>query len=116
LPNALAMSDDSIQWLMKWYIAECNGDWEHSYGVEIGTLDNPGWSLKIDLRETTLADRSFTKVQNGVPADDLDEWQSTGSWWVAEVKDSKFEAACGPLDLPAIIAVFRNWVETALQS
>ena len=107
------MTDENIKWLMDWYVAQCNGEWEHSYGVEIGTLDNPGWSLKINLRETKLEDRPFTKVQSGVPADDLNEWQRDGSWWVAEVKDWKFEAACGPLDLPAVIAVFRNWAQMA---
>jgi hypothetical protein len=110
------MSDDSIRWLMNWYLAECNGDWEHSYGVEIGTLDNPGWSLKINLCETSLADRSFPKVQYGAPAQDLDQWRQSGSWWIAEVKDSIFEAACGPLDLPAAIAVFRQWAELTPQS
>ena len=105
------MSDDSIQWLMKWYAAECNGDWEHTYGVEIGTLDNPGWSLKIDLHDTSLAGRSFAKVEHGVPADDMEEWQRNGSWWVADVKGGAFDAACGPLDLPAAIDVFRRWVE-----
>jgi Immunity protein 53 len=35
--------------LEKWYRARCNGDWEHQWGVEIGTLDNPGWRVHIDL-------------------------------------------------------------------
>ena len=25
--------------------------WEHQYGVKKGTLDNPGWRVKIDLNE-----------------------------------------------------------------
>jgi hypothetical protein len=28
--------------LQTWYTEECNGDWEHQFGVDIGTLDNPG--------------------------------------------------------------------------
>ena len=106
------MTASSVHWLMEWYLRQCDGDWEHSYGIEIGTLDNPGWSLKIDLDETTLAGRAFARVQHGVPADDLDEWQRTGSWWVADVKKHKFEAACGPLDLPSVIQLFREWVES----
>ena len=51
------MSDENLSWLMQWYLAECNDDWEHSYGVKIDTLDNPGWTLKIDLRETDLGRR-----------------------------------------------------------
>ena len=90
---------------------QCDNDWEHSYGVEIGTLDNPGWTLKIDLRDTPLEGRPFSKAMNGEPASELDEWKRTGSWWVAEVKEGAFEAVCGPLDLPSVISVFREWAD-----
>jgi hypothetical protein len=109
------MIDDSLSWLMQWYLGECDNDWEHTYGVEIGTLDNPGWSLKVDLKETTLEGRSFARVTHGQPAADLDEWRRTGSWWVADVKDSAFEASCGPLDLPEVISLFRKWAQSAPQ-
>ena len=105
------MSDDSIVWLMQWYLDQCDDDWEHSYGIDIGNLDNPGWTLKIDLRDTKLMGRSFAKVEHGEPADDLEEWKKTGSWWIAEVKGDRFEGVCGPLDLPALINAFRTWVE-----
>ena len=107
------MSDENLTWLMQWYLAECNDDWEHSYGVKIDTLDNPGWTLKIDLRETGLIGRPFKRVEQGEPASDLEEWRSLGSWLVADVKGDVFDVACGPLDLPAAIQVFRDWVETA---
>jgi hypothetical protein len=55
------MSEDNLTWLMRWYLAECNGDWEHSYGVRVETLDNPGWSLKIDSANGP-ARQTFTKV------------------------------------------------------
>lgn len=116
MADAVPMTEDNLNWLMQWYVGECNNDWEHTYGVEIGTLDNPGWTLKVDLKETTLEGRSFTSVTHGEPADDLDEWRRTGSWWIAEVKDGAFEASCGPLDLPAVISVFRKWAESAPQS
>lgn len=105
------MSDDSLTWLMRWYLAECNSDWEHSYGVKIETLDNPGWSLRIDLRETALEGRTFEEVTHGELASDFEEWRRSGSWWIADVKADVFEAACGPLDLPAVIQLFRDWVE-----
>lgn len=106
------MSDENLSWLMQWYLAECTDDWEHSYGVKIDTLDNPGWTLKIDLRETDLVGRPFKRVERGEPASDLEEWRRLGSWLVADVRDDVFEAACGPLDLPAAIQVFRDWVES----
>ena len=40
--------------LEAWYLRQCNGDWEHLYGVTIETLDNPGWSVTIDLTGTKL--------------------------------------------------------------
>jgi len=105
------MSVDSLNWLTNWYLSQCNGDWEHSYGVKIDTLDNPGWSLKIDLAGTSLKGRIFERIVHGEPSDDLDEWQRTGSWWVITAKDSKFVASCGPLDLSTVIDLFRRWVE-----
>lgn len=30
-------------WLSNWHKLNCNGDWEHTYGIKIETLDNPGW-------------------------------------------------------------------------
>lgn len=38
-----------------------DGEWEHSYGVEIGTLDNPGWRVKVDLEATELKSRRFQR-------------------------------------------------------
>jgi hypothetical protein len=107
------MSDDNLSWLASWYLAECNEDWEHSYGVKIDTLDNPGWTLVIDLRETSLEGHPFEKLSVGDPASDLSEWRRLGSWWVAEVRGGKFEASCGPLDLSDVIGVFRSWAELA---
>ncbi|MET8161729.1 Imm53 family immunity protein [Sphaerisporangium sp. NPDC005289] len=49
------MVADAFAFLQSWYASCCNDDWEHSYGVTIDTLDNPGWHLKIDLVDTPLA-------------------------------------------------------------
>lgn len=47
------------------YLSQCNGDWEHQCGLKIRTLDNPGWSIEIDLAETELETRSFDAVEKG---------------------------------------------------
>ena len=26
---------DNFSWLEDWYEAQCNGDWEHQYGVKV---------------------------------------------------------------------------------
>ncbi len=36
------MNNDNLAWLLNWFYKQCEGDWEHENGVEIGTIDNPG--------------------------------------------------------------------------
>ena len=43
---------DILAKLQDWYLRQCNGAWEHAYGLSIGSLDNPGWSVEIDLSDT----------------------------------------------------------------
>lgn len=104
------MGDGNLEWLMNWYVRECNNDWEHSYGVKIDTLDNPGWAMEIDLRKTILEGLPF-QSKFGEPARDLNEWREQGSWWTAIADGLHFKAACGPTDLLAVVGVFRAWVE-----
>ena len=47
------MSNVILQ-LQQWYEAQCNGDWEHHYGISIESQDNPGWRVEIDLKDTPL--------------------------------------------------------------
>ncbi|MEQ5045296.1 Imm53 family immunity protein [Providencia manganoxydans] len=42
------MNDDLITQLQNWYKSKCNGLWEHEYGLDISTLDNPGWKVHIN--------------------------------------------------------------------
>ena len=57
-----AMSDE-LSWLQQWYSAHCDGEWEHGFGVTIATLDNPGWSVTIDVEGTQLASTPFESVK-----------------------------------------------------
>ncbi len=49
-------------WLQYWYQIHCNGDWEHSSRIHIGTIDNPGWSLTINLEDTELESKEFQQI------------------------------------------------------
>ncbi len=93
-----------IRKLELWYQAKCNGDWEHSYGIQIETLDNPGWCLKIDLEDTSLLNAEFTgkKYQN------TDE----GDWIDCKKEGSKYVAFGGPCKLEELIAVFLDWADS----
>ena len=90
--------------LQRWYSSQCDGDWEHARGVEIRTLDNPGWLVTISLKDTPLEIREFVVVRN------LNEERE---WIDCEVKDSTFRGAGGPQMLGAILELFVRWAEAA---
>ena len=92
-----------LAWLQSWYALQCDGGWEHTYGVKIDTLDNPGWTLQIELHHTSLQSRSLERVT--VQRDEHD-------WLHAWTQDETFHAACGPLNLSEAIYTFRRWAET----
>lgn len=94
--------------LQQWYLNQCNGDWEHSYGIQIDNLDNPGWTVKIDLVDTPLANHPFADVEYGV---DEDGHPSGNEWMTCSVKNAQFVAAGGPLKLDEILEVFLAWAE-----
>lgn len=91
-----------IEWLMEWYQSQCNGDWEHQNGVRMGTIDNPGWSLDVDLADTRHAGR--------VVQPKLLE-RSDDDWVFVEVKDDVFRARGGPGNLAELIKTFAAFVE-----
>ena len=43
---------NNLIWLQDFYTSLCNGDWEHSYGFKLDTMDNPGWHWEFNLRDT----------------------------------------------------------------
>jgi Immunity protein 53 len=88
---------DCLYLLQRWYVAQCDSEWEHSYGVSIDTLDNPGWTLRIDLAGTRLAGttRDWSKVE-----------RSEHDWLHWRVHDDRYEAACGPTNLNEAIVTF----------
>ena len=84
--------------LQEWYSAQCDGEWEHSFGVRIDTLDNPGWSVEIDLPISISESMDF-KVERG-----------DSDWMHCFIKDSKFHGHGDPSKLESIITYFLNEV------
>lgn len=90
-----------LEWLCDWYRERCNGEWEHEFGIAIDTLDNPGWSLRIDLVATGLDGAPF-------PGEEIED----GDKWVRLWKDSNsnvFHGSCSPTMLPSMLERFRRW-------
>jgi hypothetical protein len=92
----------NLERLQTWYVAQCDGDWEHTYGITIFTLDNPGWTLDIELNETELEERPFEGQSFERSEDD---------WLFAKRDKMKFKVACGPRNLDEAMAVFCDWAE-----
>lgn len=94
------MTSDDLIWVQSWYQSNCNGDWEHSYGIRVDTLDNPGWSVTIDLKGTDLEHEAMQPTSRDDGPDD---------WIRLEVKDYKFLGHGAPNKLASILRGFREW-------
>ncbi len=88
--------------LSAWYAAQCNDEWHEDNGIEINTLDNPGWVLKVDLGGTSLEKTVYQEVK-------ID--RSEEDWVVARRSGITFEAFGGANNLEEIIEIFLNWAE-----
>jgi Immunity protein 53 len=93
----------SVSTLERWYASQCNGDWEHGYGVHIETLDNPGWMVQIDLHNTKKQSSSLERVAIDRTKDD---------WIQYWIENQKFQIACGPMNFSEAIETFVNWFES----
>jgi hypothetical protein len=92
----------ALQALEAWYASQCDGDWEHNFGINIETLDNPGWAVRIDLAETPLAGRRFEQVRIDRSADD---------WLRCSVEAEVFKGRGGPGNLHQILDIFIGWAD-----
>ena len=93
---------DLLSRLEGWYVSQCNGVWEHDQRFTLGTIDNPGWMLTINLAETEWVHRTFKKVQIE---------RSEHNWLHCWLEGQEFRAACGPLNLREMIETFLWFVD-----
>lgn len=91
---------DILIWLENWFLQNCDIDWEHSYGLRIATLDNPGWSVEISLNETNLEEKEYPKT--------IIE-RSNNDWIHCFVEENTFKGYGGPNNLREILEIFKNW-------
>jgi len=89
--------------IQRWYAAQCDDDWEHSFGVTIQTLDNPGWSVRIDLEGTLLEEKSFEQVTKN---------ETDQSWLICRVAERKFTGYGDPGRLEEILSIFLQWAKS----
>lgn len=88
-------------WLSNWYKLNCNGDWEHTYGIRIETLDNPGWLVEIDLVETSCEGMKIS----------IKSEKSEDDWFDINADGEAFTAVGDPMKLQLLISHFKEFVE-----
>ncbi|WP_149241133.1 immunity 53 family protein [Dyadobacter sp. 32] len=94
---------NTLDWIQDWYKSQCDGDWEHQYGLKITTIDNPGWYVEIDLIYTKFQDLEIENQNFDKTEDD---------WYGFRVKQGKFEGFGDPNKLEHIILKFKEVVES----
>lgn len=82
--------------LQQWFKSQCDGDWEHSFGVKIETSDNPGWIVTIELSDTDWDELVVPGVSRSGQKDYLHY----------EVTDKAFIGSSGADNLAEVLEVF----------
>jgi hypothetical protein len=96
--------NDVMQRLEGWYAGECDGDWEHTARIEISTIDNPGWSVSVNVQDTLLEHTAFEEVRLERAEDD---------WIVCRKEGTRYVAWGGPRNLGELIDTFLRWADGA---
>jgi hypothetical protein len=100
------MNLNILEWMQEWLAQNCDGDWEHAQNFTITTIDNPGWSITINLVGTKLEGKHFPIVE--IENNDTD-------WLYCTVKDQKFQGDGGVRNLTEILKIFISWAESCHQ-
>jgi hypothetical protein len=91
-----------LNWLQNWFFQNCDDKWEKEQRLLIETLDNPGWLLTLQLKNSIYQNVSLNK-------NTIDRTEH--NWCHCLVRDSIFIDAGGPFNLTEILYYFRNFVE-----
>jgi len=89
-------------WLQDWCTKQCNGEWEHDTGVQIHTVDNPGWWIGIDLEGTEAEAIAYVHP--------LVETSET-NWYFYGFANAKFTASGDLTKLEFLLRKFREIIE-----
>ena len=89
---------DLLDFLQSWYSSKCDDSWEHSYGVEISSIDNPGWRVKI----TGAAARKQVKINCE---------RNESDWLIVNASDNEFLGYGGAGNLRELLGVAVDWLK-----
>ena len=107
----------TIEGIQHWFYENCDGDWEHSFGLQITTMDNPGWDVKIDIRETVLEGLEIFEEFEGARTErDLlpaNAYDANYDWYRIWIEQSMFRAYCAPKRLGFVLDIFLRYAKEA---
>jgi len=92
--------------IQDWFQNQCDGEWEHKHGINIESCDNPGWWVKISLKNTNLENKHFSPVNYGVSEDRM---TTERQWLDCYIKDNVFNGAGDISKLDEILNIFVKW-------
>lgn len=101
-PPQNIVNDDSLVWLSNWYFECCKRGLNSKDRIMISTIDNPGWDLQIDLRDTGLDEKKIPYVKVERTDDD---------WYHCFIKESTFNGPCGLYNFFEALGVFKKLAE-----
>lgn len=85
--------------MQSYFVQNCDGEWEHEFGIEITTTDNPGWHVQIDVAGTKY---------EGVEIAKISEQRSPDDWLIIGIKDQILVGSGGPRNLIEILEHLKN--------
>jgi hypothetical protein len=91
---------NEIKWLNIWIKKHWVQNNKNKNLIKIGTLDNPGWCIKINIIGTELENKNFK---------DLELNRDENNWLFCRVKNGIFEGFGGINNLMELIHVFQKW-------
>lgn len=106
-------SVDVIAQLTKWYSNQCDGDWEHEFGIKISTLDNPGWWVCVDVGEVSTLSLPFEDVEvERSPSDWVHCKQKIGTVFGSpDTAYAHLAGFCGPRNLDELLRLMLEYVQ-----
>ncbi|MBE9467091.1 MAG: immunity 53 family protein [Bacteroidetes bacterium] len=91
-----------LDWIQNWFTDNCDGDWEHGYGIQIATLNNPGWEIEIDISNTSIANINIELILNEKGPQD---------WYSVKIENQKFNATGDSGKLKFLLGLFKKMIE-----
>ena len=90
----------ALNWFEDWVYTHCDGEWEHTAGIRISTIDNPGWSVSIPIGD---ADYKKDEILIKIDSEDGKNWIS------CFIKDGVFRGYGDTRKLADILECFRDF-------